>query len=226
MRLSVALLPVAMIVLFQSGCSSSRSTFLTRNECNTGWNKIGHLKGTPITLKVPTHLRVYVYEKHFIENVSVAGVSRWQKVAMPAIYDFGSETLYTDKIFTTDFIRPAAGAFNLDVNYTKDQYVERVQQDITDETLKDITSLLETLPGKFFPLPKLASGIDGTTPTNLKEVKSVLAANVFEIDDPNFETNVAEFVQSYLNCRGPQCANEVVATGEMMSGATEGFQPN
>lgn len=224
-RLTILGIPL-LISTLALGCSSSRSTMLTRNECNTGWNKIAHLHGTPITLKVPTHLRVYVYQKHFLEQVEVAGVTRWQKVDMPAIYDFGSETLYTDKIFTTDFIRPAAGAFNLDVNYTKDQYVERVQQDITDETLKDITSLLETLPGKFFPLPNLASGSDGTATTTLKEVKSVLAASVFEIEDPNFESNVADFVQSYLNCRGPHCANHVAATSEMTGLATEGFQPN
>ncbi len=129
------------------GCSSSRSTMLTRNECNTGWNKIGHLHGTPITLKVPTHLRIYVYEKYYMEKVTVAGVSRWQRAEIPMIYDFGSEILYTDKIFTTDFVRPAAGTFNLDAEYTSDQYLKRVQQDVTDETLKDVTNLLNSLPG-------------------------------------------------------------------------------
>jgi hypothetical protein len=182
------------------GCSSSRSTMLTRNECNTGWNKINHLHGTPITLKVPTHLRMYVYDKYYMEKVSVAGVSRWQRADIPTLHDFGSEILYTDKIFTTDFIRPAAGTFNLDVDYTQDQYVKRVQQDITDETLKDITNLLSTLPGKFFPLPSAvkASGQDAT---DWKEIKSVVAANVFEIDDPNFESNISDFVQTHLNSR-------------------------
>jgi hypothetical protein len=181
------------------GCSSSRSTMLTRNECNTGWNKIGHLHGTPITLRVPTHVRIYVYEKYCMEKVTVAGVSRWQRADLPLLYDFGSEVLYTDKIFTTDFIRPAAGTFNLDVNYS-DQYVQRVQQDITDETLKDVTALLATLPGKFLPLPGGTKASDDPG-VDWKEIKSVVAANVFEIDDPNFETNVASFVQEHLHHR-------------------------
>ncbi|TWU02436.1 hypothetical protein [Stieleria varia] len=206
MRTSIKVGIVAFSVVMHAGCSSSRSTMLARNECNTGWNKIGHLHGTPITLRVPTHLRVYVYQTHYMEQIDVAGIKRWQKVDMPPIYDFGSETLYNDKIFTTDFIRPAAGAFNLDVNYTEDQYIERVQQDITDETLKEIGNLVSKIPA-LFAAPggaALAGGDNGAE--TLKEVKSVLAANVFEIDDPNFEVNVSEFVERHLNCRGPHCA--------------------
>ncbi len=208
-RLAIFGLPILVSTL-SIGCSSSRSTMLTRNECNTGWNKIAHLHGTPITLKVPTHLRVYVYEKHFLEQVNVAGVTRWQKVEMPAIYDFGSETLYTDKIFTTDFIRPAAGAFNLDVDYTPDQYVQKVQQDITDDTLKQVSDIVGKLPGLF--TAKAAGKADGANPATLKEVKSVIAANVFEIEDPNFEINVSDFVNNYLNCHGPRCANQVAVS--------------
>jgi len=182
------------------GCSSSRSTMLTRNECNTGWNKIGHLHGTPITLRVPTHVRIYVYEKYCMERVTVAAVSRWQRADLPPLYDFGSEVLYTDKIFTTDFIRPAAGTLNLDVDYS-DQYVQRVQQDITDNTLKDVTALLATLPGKFLPLPVGATKAGDDPGVDWKEVKSVVAANVFDIDDPNFEENIASFVQEHLHAR-------------------------
>ncbi len=181
------------------GCSSSRSTMLTRNECNTGWNKIGHLHGTPLTRRVPTHVRIYVYEKYCMERVTVAAVSRWQRADLPPLYDFGSEVLYTDKIFTTDFIRPAAGTLNLDVDYS-DQYVQRVQQDITDNTLKDVTALLATLPGKFLPLPGATKASDDPG-VDWKEVKSVVAANVFDIDDPNFEENIASFVQEHLHAR-------------------------
>jgi hypothetical protein len=140
-----------------------------------------------------------------MERVTVASVTRWQEVEMPAIYDFGSETLYTDKIFTTDFIRPAAGAFNLKVDYTQDQYIQKVQQDITDETLKEVGNLIDKLPGLFVPKPAAAKLAGGEIGDSLREVKSVIAANVFEIEDPNFETNVSEFVQTFLNCRTTHC---------------------
>lgn len=207
-RFAIYCIPV-LATTIAVGCSSSRSTMLTRNECNTGWNKIAHLHGTPITLRVPTHLRVYVYEKHYLENVNIAGVSRWQRVELPCVRDFGSETLYTDKIFTTDFIRPAAGAFNLKVNYTPDQYIGNVQQDITDETLKQIGDLVSKIPALFVPqVPGMnASDAPNQGGTELREIKSVVAANIFEIDDPNFESSVMEFVQTYLNHSQTHIAN-------------------
>lgn len=207
MRCKFCVGTMVLVTGLVGGCSSSRSTMLTRNECNTGWNKIAHLHGTPITLRVPTHLRVYVYQTYYLEKVAVGDVTRWQRVDLPPVYDFGSETLYTDKIFTTDFIRPAAGAFNLDVDYTDDQYVQKVQQDITDETLKEIANLVAQIPALFTPAGAVqVMGDDGSD--GLKEVKSVLAANVFEIDDPNFEIEVSAFVERFLNCRGPQCDGE------------------
>lgn len=191
----------AFLFVSSIGCSSIRSTMLTRNETNTGWCRVTHLKGAPITLKVPTHLRVYVYQKHFMEQVNVAGVSKWQRVDMPALFDFGSETLYTEEIFTTDFKRPAAGAFNLDVDFTEDQYLEKVQQDITDETLGQISDLLTALPGLFTPVPGATAGqVSGDAGSNdLREVKSVVAAGLFEVNAQDFELQVQEFITTHLN---------------------------
>ena len=200
----------AIMFVSSIGCSSIRSTMLTRNETNTGWCRVTHLKGAPITLKVPTHLRVYVYQKHFMEQVNVAGVSKWQRVEMPTLYDFGSETLYTEQIFTTDFKRPAAGAFNLDVDFTSDQYLQKVQQDITDETLSEIGNLLGQLPGLFSPVPGptagQASGADGAG-NDLREIKSVAAAGVFEVNAQDFEIQVQNFIATHLN--GTQSATHV-----------------
>ena len=190
-------LVVTLVLTAAAGCSTSKSTLLSRNESNTGWNKIAHLSGTPITLRVPTHLRVYIYEKHFLEKTTVGGVVHWQKVEAGPMYDFGTELMYTEKIFTTDFKRPAAGMINLKVDYT-DQYVDSVQQDITDQTIEKVGELVSRIPALFTP----ASGpADSASADTLKEVKSVLAANVFEIDDPNFEAHVTAFVQENLNSR-------------------------
>jgi hypothetical protein len=210
MRLSIALLPVTMLALIPPGCSSSRSTLLTRNECNTGWNKVAHLHGTPITLRVPTHLRVYIYEKYYIENVRIAGVTRWQRVELPCVYDFGTELLYTDKIFTTDFIRPAAGPFDLDVSYTSDQYPSQVKQKLTDETLKQVAEIVGKLPSLLVPAPlaKQTSETGLSGGPVLEEIKSVVAANVFEIDDPNFEISLTEFIQTHLNGRATNPVQE------------------
>ena len=214
---------MVLVTAASIGCSSMQSTLLTRNESNTNWCTIKHLKGVPITLKVPTHLRVYIYQKHFLEQINVGGVTKWQLVEMPAIHDFSSETLYTDQIFTTDFKRPAAGAFNLDLDMTEDQYVERVQQDITDETLEQIGALIEKLPGLFVPAPvpgaKQASDTDaGVT---LKEIKSVVAAGLFEVDAPDFEIQVESFVRCHLNGRNANCIDGFAATDHVSSMAVQ-----
>jgi hypothetical protein len=136
-----------------------------------------------------------------MEQVNVAGVSKWQRVDMPTLYDFGSETLYTEQIFTTDFKRPAAGAFNLDVDFTEDQYLQKVQQDVTDETLSQISSLLGQLPGLFSPVPGPTAGqaSGGGAGNDLKEIKSVVAAGVFEVNAHDFEIQVQQFIATHLN---------------------------
>lgn len=196
---------LALVVLVTiSGCSSIRSTLLDRNESNTGWCRVKHLKGVPITLKVPTHLRVYVYKKQFLEQVKVAGVSKWQPVTgMGEMYDFGSEVLYTEEIFTTDFARPAAGMSNLKVDLASDQYIQNFKQDITDNTLQQIGNLVDKIPTLFTPLgggAVNATDVDKTgDDVSLKEIKSVVAAGVFEVNDPNFELQVQEFISRHLN---------------------------
>ncbi len=200
---------LGLFVMGAVGCSSIKSTMLTRSEDNTGWCKVRHLQGVPITLKVPTHLRVYVYQQHFLEQANVGGVSKWQmmKTENP-LFDFGTETLYTEKIFTTDFKRPGAGAFNLDVNMSDDQYIQKIQQDITDETLEQVAAIVEKLPGLFSPAPGLPGAkevagneVTSTEGVTLKRIKSVVAAGLFEVNDPNFELNVQEFICNHLNNR-------------------------
>lgn len=179
-----------------AGCTSMSSTMLTRNESNLCWQKIKHLKGVPITVKVPTHLKVYVYEKHFLEERD----GQIQVVKLDfVIRDFASEFLYTEKVFTVDFKRPAAGSYNLDLDLTEDQYIQKISHDVTDETIKDVTALLGALPGLGIKFAEGGEGERGTLDERLKEVKAVVAVGLFEIDDPEFEAQVTEFVNCHMN---------------------------
>ena len=173
-----------------TGCTSISSTMLTRNECNTGWNKIKHLKGVPITLKVPTHLKVYVYDRHFIKPDGSFVESRFP------IRDFATEFIMAEKIFTVDFKRPAAGAYNLDLDMTEDQYIQKISHDVTDQTIKDVSSLIQGLGQMGLSLAH-DTGTEGAP--QIEEIKSVAAVGVFEVDDPLFEDKVTTFINCHLN---------------------------
>jgi hypothetical protein len=173
-----------------TGCTSINSTMLTRNECNTGWNKIKHLKGVPITLKVPTHLKVYVYDLHFLKPDG-----SFVETKSP-IRDFATEFILAEKIFTVDFKRPAAGAYNLDLDMTEDQYIQKISHDVTDQTIQDVTGLIQGLGGIGL---SLATGPGTESSSKIEEIKSVAAVGVFEVEDPLFEDKVTTFINCHLN---------------------------
>jgi len=183
-----------------AGCTSSKSTMLTRDNLNSEW--VEHkVSGVPITLQVPTHLKLYVYDIHLLKTVSVGGVEDVEFMEQPRMRDFASELLTTEKIVMVDFKRPAAGAFNLNVKF-KGQYLDQYQQDITEETIARVGEFFQRLAAAGFQFAP--TGIDaGATSTirqKVAEVKSVAAVGIFELDAPDFELQVKEFLNTHLNC--------------------------
>jgi|GEM_PF-7045553 len=183
---------------FFSGCTSSSSTFLLRDESNSCWQTTC-TRGVPITVKVPTHVKMYVYEKHYLQVLSVGGVNQVQYLKLPPMRDFAQEYIYTEKVVTVDFKRPAAGPFNLNVKFTADQYLDQVQQDLTDETIFRVGEFLSTIGATFKPSLGNGDGKAVNIDDILKEVKSVVAVGIFEVDAPDFEQQVKTFLDGYLN---------------------------
>ncbi len=205
-----------------AGCSSARTNMLHRDESNTMWERERHLHGVPITLSVPTHCKVYVTEKHFLidksettvkETKEVKGpdntvtipassttrtISGIERMALPVVVrDVRHEIIFTDKIFTVDFIRPAAGTFNLDVDFNN-QYFKKIQHDVVDETIDDVGNLISKIA------PKGVFGVTASNPgeavsAKLFPVESVVAVGIFEIDSPDFEQQVMAFVNCHVN---------------------------
>lgn len=170
---------------------------LARNECNTAWAQERHLPGVPITLSVPTHLKVTVKSKHYLAKVSAGGVSRVERVQLDVpIRAAEHEFINTEKIFTVDFKRPAAGTMDLTLDFKEDaQYFKQIKDKVTDETIKDVTALV----GKLAPSGLFTPASTGVEDLNLTEVESVVAVEIFEIDAPDFELQVAEFLRCHLN---------------------------
>lgn len=186
-----------VLATFIAGCRSSSSTMFSRNETNSGWMQFRRVHGFPITIKVPTHLKLHVYEKHFLEEGDGSYVD------LPVtIRDFAHEMVYSEKIVMVDFKRPAAGTFNLDVDLTEDQYIKKIQHDVTDETLEQVNAILGTLssPGGLFnPASTDADPPQTDGDKSLREVRSVVAVGVFEIDAPDFELQINEFLNCHIN---------------------------
>lgn len=186
-----------MVSLFITGCTSITSTLLTRDEGNSQWEQVTHLKGVPITLKVPTHVKVYIYETIYLETVEVGGIKKTEPLQMPIpIRDFATEFIKTEKIFTVDFKRPAAGSYNLDVSL-EEQYLKEISHDVTDKTIETVGDLVSEIGG----LPGFTlAGDDGKgAGAALTPIKTVVAVGVFEIDDPSFEMNLTEFINCHMN---------------------------
>jgi hypothetical protein len=205
-RWSIATLGIGLGVI--SGCRSTSSVMFSRNESNSAWCQFKKVDGIPITVKIPTHMKLYVYDKYFLEIDKIAGSERLATADIPILRDFAHEMVYTEKVVMVDFKRPAAGSANLKVDFTEDQYIKNVQQDITDETLQRVNELVATT------LPSFLQAADGDQPQKIedrvKEVKSIVAVGMFEVDDPSFELQVQQFLMENVNCSG-RCPTEEFA---------------
>lgn len=166
---------------------------LTRDETNSFWTRKGNLKGVPITLKVPTHVNLTIFELHYM----FAGDGPTRRLKLPfVVRDFSQEFVYNEKIFTVDFKRPAAGLYNLNLDLTDDQYINELQHDITDDTLKQVGALLKDVAPKGFSGFKT---VGGHTDAPYEEIKSVVAVGMFEIEHPEFEEQMMAFINWHLN---------------------------
>lgn len=132
-------LPATMslvIVTVVCGCRSIESRLID-SDPRTGRLAEAKLQGYPITLKVPTHLRITLYRNHFVEELSNGGlqVVTYQKEPLTTV-TYSSQLLETEKIFTVDHRRPAAGQLQYGVNFTEDQYIDSVSSAATEDAIR------------------------------------------------------------------------------------------
>ena len=196
-------LRIAILVLAASawGCSSIRSTLIHRNETNTGWEKERLLCGVPVTVKMPTHLKVTILEHHYLADTTPPNFVELDVPLRSVVTDL----IHTDKIFTVDPKRPAAGTLNATMTF-EGQYPKTIDYKVVDKTIQDITTLIQTVAKKgLLPAPQ---GIrtegdvrlkGGSQFDNLTRVDSVAATAVFDLEAPDLELQVARFLTQHLN---------------------------
>ncbi len=202
----------ATLLLAGSGCMSFSSTALNRFDDNSfAGDSNGHdkafgqtrpFKGVPITLKVPTHLDVYIDENYYVKldaeraTVPLAGQTR--------LYAVRPEVVKSDKVFIVDFKRPGSGTLDLKLTFDEDeQYFKKIVSDLEDTTISDTAELVGTVIKRFGALSVSKS----FTPEDESKLKlkgifrdtRVVAYQRFDINSVSFEQDVECFVNQHLN---------------------------
>lgn len=276
---------VAALVLALAGCASVKSTMLSREDGDACVSET-KLEGYPITVKVPTHIRLTVYEKFYVQenpvyaailaNESSAKTLRQNaekpennlaktelisqaesieanslkmresnpQASLPVkddqgqlltAIDFSTQLIETEKIFTVDHKRPAAGTLAFRSAVSKDQSIQRIQSSAEDLTIRQlgfgIAGMIATLTGA--PPPEALApaktinpigDFTGVDPNALRPVPPevfyrrqdvvgdvstqtrVLDIRIFDLNEPDLELQIMEFLEATINGRNRSCA--------------------
>ncbi len=214
------------------GCTSAKSTYLHRNEDGTGWKK-EHLKGIPITLEVPTHVKMTIVKRyHYVAAATAPATGGLLTVPADSknllvTYDIKVDYIKEKKIFGVDFKRPAAGTFKLGAAISGEGNFTNINEDINDVTIDSIGKQVNDLVKNVLPVlggRKTTGGETGTPPAvPIHTIESVVASTVVRIDNPGFEHEIREFLccaapaLGMIPCcgpGGPACAAAGAAAGD------------
>ncbi|QDT96701.1 hypothetical protein [Gimesia aquarii] len=208
MRCSIV---AALLLALSTGCGSIKTTAYDRLEDDTLIaNPDKHLKGVPVTLKIPTHLKLTIEEKTFwyVEGSELTRVSSCR-----ATRDVTPEVQYTEKIFLVDPVKPGAGSseygftFKGGTDFSGSGQLDGLQYSITDTTITQSAQLLKDAIGFVRAFPKPATGQktgfgggnQNVNSLDVIETTRVIAWSQFDINSEHFEEEVMGFLDTYLN---------------------------
>ena len=197
------------VVALTVGCTSISSTMLNRLDSDDFvGNSNGDLKkhckarpfkGIPITLRVPTHVDVAVREKvRFSKDGDSIALLRTGNRHLFVETDL----IYTDKVFTVDIKRPAAGTANYTLDFGEGenaQYFKQLQSTIVDETIQDITTAIDTVTSAAFETGEDDDDKDKKAPVTFFSLDRTVAWKRFDVDAVDFEQAIATFVEQHMN---------------------------
>ncbi|TWT55972.1 hypothetical protein [Allorhodopirellula solitaria] len=209
---STITLTASLLALTLSGCMSFSSTALNRFDDNTfsaesnGQEKIfgqaRPFKGIPITLKVPTHLDIYVDETYFVKLSAETATEPLEGKAR--LLSIRPEVVKSDKVFIVDFKRPGSGTLDVKMTFDQDeQYFKSITSSLEDTTITDTAELVSTVIKQFGAF-SVSTGAEQSTVDALKAKgiyrdSRVVAYKRFDINSQTFEQDVECFVETHLN---------------------------
>jgi hypothetical protein len=198
-------LAVMILSGLMAGCTSIKSTFVERKPYGCGWDT-RHLRGVPITVKVPTHLEVKVKETHYMSvrdgKETLILLPGGKRLATRSVE---VNTRLKDEVFTVDFVKPAAGMADTKTSY-HNQYFKKITGAVKDETIQDITNAFSGIVRKVGALPggvKLTAG--DLNKARIRAHEATIAVQLFEVHDPLLEEKIRGFVSPYVTDCFPPC---------------------
>ena len=172
------------------GCTSMTSMVMNRDDGdNFSRNSQAPQKGIPITVAIPTHLKVRIEEEYYITKQGKHIYPTKPILSVETGFD------YEDKIFMVDLKRPAVGTIQTDILIDpKSQYFSAIKGKVVDNTIREITDIL----GQFsVPLGIKTSGELNVTGLN-KDLRTVAYAR-FDINSADFEQQLNQFLDHHIN---------------------------
>jgi len=204
-----------LLLLIAAGCSSVRSTMLHRGELDQGWETERPLPGVPVTVYVPTHVKLEVVEHRYLGLVDVevqddgtedetSGRIEWldaESIDVP-LRSVRHELIKTARIFTVDPKRPAAGTMDATLKFggVNGQYFDQIDYFAEDETVDAITGLIgQVAPSGLLGVPTAGRDEESDVEAYLQRVDTVVASAMFNLDAPDLELQMAQFMEMHLN---------------------------
>ncbi|QDU05507.1 hypothetical protein V6x_52440 [Gimesia chilikensis] len=205
---------IGCTLILLAGCSSFSTTAIDRTEDDTiVVNPTKPIKGIPVAIRVPTHLELSIIETTYWEkktspktkpSLERLDTCRATRTVLHNIKE-------TEKIFVVDPMKPGAGTqsygFEFQSNGTDAEessqgkgYLKNVKYKIDDTTITESAKLLRTVMDTI-PSALLtgANDVDQNT-SDLISTDCTVAFQRFDINSPSFEYDVAEFLDTHLNC--------------------------
>jgi hypothetical protein len=211
------------LLLMGLGCSSARSTLLHRGELDQHWETERMLHGVPITLQVPTHIRLEIVEHRYLGLTGLAATTPAEDSDSAASTDKSlaaridwldansldvplrsvrHELIKTAKIFTVDPKRPAAGTMDATLKFggVNGQYLDQIDYFVEDKTLEAVSELIGKVAKQgLVGAPTAADAAGKGVDEYLYPVETVVASAMFSLDAPDLELQMSQFLERHLN---------------------------
>lgn len=205
-RVLALFIPLLLLV----GCTSFKTTIVSRAPGGQLFKNQPDSKtrGLPVKLKVPSHVEVIITEDFFIEKAATneivfreAGLFRGGDRLRSL--NVNTKLIYTPKVFTVDFRRPAAGTLTLggpdsENTFDTEQYFKKIQASYEEKTIEDINTALQTVTG-------IKSSVSLPTDDNLMHDTREVARRRFDLSNPCWEQELVGFVNSHVTGCYPDC---------------------
>jgi hypothetical protein len=212
-----------------TGCASFTTTPLTRHDTDTisgdSNGKRDKLcrtrtyRGIPIKVKSQTHVDIWVDEQYLL--VKGEKFEGWREKPLPhKLYSVRTEAVIGEHVVITDFKRPASGLLDVTLDFNDEQYVQKIQSQLVDDTITDSADLLATIIQKtgIAALSAVDESKNLSDSENYKWKQRTVAYQRFDINAPDFEQQIEAFINQHLNdCN--QCAT--MPSYDVMSSLSE-----